>query len=508
MESTLIIALVAGVLFGSIITWLYRKSSTEKNVVSTTEFETAKAALQATQTELAVAREKTATTETELVQAKGVVNQLRTSEQQALRELDVMKTVKENALVRVAEIAADNKGLNTEYAKTIALLNTANNTIARLEEEVKSRDERLLSQKQDFEEIKGKLEKEFKVIAGSILDNSSQKLTQQQTEKLDDLLKPFREQIDGFKKDIDSKFTNEASEKGSLKQQIESLVNLNQSIAKEALALTEALRGSTKKQGDWGEDILERILEYSGLQKDVHYFVQSQSYNDEGKTIRPDIIVRYPDTRYLVVDAKVSLTHYWDFCNAATPEDQKAQYPKIVGSLKAHIDGLAAKKYTDIKGTPDFIIMFMPVEAAYITAMQHDHTLWQYAYDRKILLISPTNLLPAMKMVSIMWDKDGVNRDGELIVKKAVGLYEKFHTFITTFESVGSDIEKAQKRWTEAKGQLYTGKDNFISQGSKLKILLGKRSSKELPPELVDAASLQNDVHTMAENTSDESSSD
>lgn len=360
------------------------------------------------------------------------------------------------------------------------------------------------TQKEDFEQIKGKLETEFRVIAGTILDSSSQKLTQQQTDKLNDLLKPFREQIDGFKKDIDTKFTNEASEKGSLKQQIESLVNLNQSIAKEALALTEALRGSTKKQGDWGEDILERILEYSGLQKDVHYFVQPQSQNDEGKTIRPDIIVRYPDTRYLVIDAKVSLTHYWDFCNATTPDDQKAISPKIVNSLKAHIDGLAAKKYTDIPGTPDFIIMFMPVEAAYITAMQNDHTLWQYAYDRKILLISPTNLLPAMKMVSIMWDKDAVNRDGELIVKKAVGLYEKFHTFITTFESVGSDIDKAQKRWTEAKGQLYTGRDNFISQGSKLKILLGKRTSKELPPQLVDAANLEDDVKSVAENASNE----
>lgn len=496
MEITFILAIIIGLVLGAIITWLYCKSAFGKNTISTEKYEALRTEQQALQTQLAVAAGKITATERDLEQAKGTTMQLRADGQKTLLELEATKTVKDNALLRLKEITEDSKAQQEELKQKTELLIIANNSINRMEEELKNKNERLVTQKQDLEEVKTKLESEFRIIAGAVLDNSSQKMTQQQTEKLNDLLKPFREQIDGFKKDIDSKFTNEAAEKGSLKQQIESLVNLNQSIAKEALALTEALRGSTKKQGDWGEDILERILEYSGLQKDVHYFVQQQSQNDEGKIIRPDIIVRYPDTRYLVIDAKVSLTHYWDYCNAAAADDQKMLLPKIVGSLKAHIDGLAAKKYTDIAGTPDFIIMFMPVEAAYITAMQSDHTLWQYAYDRKILLISPTNLLPAMKMVSIMWDKDAVNRDGEQIVKKAVGLYEKFHGFITTFESVGADIDRAQKRWAEAKGQLHTGRDNFISQGGKLKQLLGNRTKKELPPELLDAAELEEDTRT------------
>lgn len=506
METMFTIAISIGLVLGGIIVWLYRKSVIEKNSVSAAEHEALKNSLQEKQIELAVATGKAAAAERDLHDSKALVERLRTSEQKSLGEVEALKTAKDHALGRSKELADENRNLSEQVKSVSELLKAAENTITRLQEELKGKEERLKTQKEDFEQIKGKLEAEFRVIANSILDNSSQKLTQQQTDKLNDLLKPFREQIDGFKKDIDTKFTNEATEKGSLKQQIESLVNLNQSIAKEALALTEALRGSTKKQGDWGEDILERILEYSGLQKDVHYFVQLHAQNDEGKTIRPDIVVRYPDTRYLVIDAKVSLTHYWDFCNAATPEEQQLLLPKIAGSIKAHIDGLAARKYTDIAGTPDFIIMFMPVEAAYITAMQHDHTLWQYAYDRKILLISPTNLLPAMKMVSIMWDKDAVNKDGELIVKKAVGLYEKFHTFITTFEKVGNDIDNAQKRWNEAKGQLYTGRDNFIAQGSKLKILLGKRTAKELPQQLVDAANIEDDVRPVINSEADKTS--
>lgn len=491
---TLFIAGVIGFLLGMLIMWLYGKFAAGQEAIPITAYENTKKELQQLQTDYAVTENSANRLKQDLANANDRMAKLAESQQQATNQLGIMTTVKEHTLARAAELTTDNKELARQLEIRISDIISTNQMVAKLQEEVRSKDEKLKTQLQSFEDTKAALSTEFRVIAGRILDNSSQKLTLQQNEKLNDLLQPFREQIYGFKKDIDTKFTNEATEKGSLKQQIESLVNLNQTIAKEALALTEALRGSTKKQGDWGENILERILEYSGLQKDVHYFVQLQSQNEEGRTIRPDIIVRYPDTRYLVIDAKVSLVHYWDYCNADTVETQKALLPRIVASLKAHIDGLSVKKYTDVKGSPDFIIMFMPVEAAYITAMQHDHTLWQYAYDRKILLISPTNLLPAMKMVSIMWDKDNVNRDGELIVKKAVALYEKFHGFISTFESVGADIDRAQKKWSEAKGQLHTGKDNFITQGSKLKLLLGKRSAKELPLHLVDAATLEDEV--------------
>jgi len=500
MESTLIIALVAGVLFGSIITWLYRKSSTEKNVVSTAEFETAKAALQATQTELAVAREKTATIETELVQAKGVVNQLRTSEQQALRELDVMKTVKENALVRVAEIAADNKGLNTEYAKTITLLNTANNTIARLEEEVKSRDERLLSQKQDFEEIKGKLEKEFKVIAGSILDNSSQKFHEQQSNHLKTILDPLKENINSFKTEIISRYNDENKDRASLRTEIKQVVELNKVLSEEANNLTNALKGNTKQQGDWGEVILESILDYVGLQKGMHYTVQETAINSDGNRIRPDLLVLYPNKSVLVVDSKVSLLHYEQYCSAGTLAEQEQYRALLVKSIKTHIDGLSIKKYADLPGALDTVMMFIPIEPAFITAQQGDPKLWQYAYDKGIILLSPTLLLGAMKLVRDYWKRDEVNQNAQEIAKRAGALYEKLAGFVANMDSVGSYLEKAKGAYDAAYGQLKSGRGNLISQATQLR-QLGIETKKDLPKDLVADAMLEAGFISLPEET-------
>ncbi len=488
---TVFLSLGIGLLLGAALAWLYHKATSSKKVVSITDFESLKAQIQIKETELAVCRDRESNILKELSESKESIAALQETNSKYLADLSTVKSEKESTTTRASELKSENDTFKEKIGQITDDLNTARNTIVKLQEEVKSKDEKLATQKRDFDEIKQSLEKEFKLVANALLADNAKTFTEQQTSKLEDLLKPFREQIDGFKKDVDAKFTQEATEKGSLKQQIESLVQLNQSISKEALALTEALRGSTKKQGDWGEDILERILEYSGLQKDVHYKLQHHATNEEGKTIRPDVFVYYPDKRYLVIDAKVSLSNYWDYCNAATIEEQNACIPKVVMSVKTHIDGLANKRYTDIPGTPEFIIMFMPVEAAYITAMQHDYTLWQYAYDKKIILISPTNLIPAMKMVSIMWDKDTINRDSETIVAKAVKLYEKFQGFINTFESVGSEIDQAQKKWQEARGQLYKGRDNFIGQGDKLKKMLGKRTTKELPIELVSFAELE-----------------
>ncbi len=491
MNIMYIVSLLVGSGLGAILVWLYLKKNSTS--ISNAKHNELLKKLQEKETAFAVTSDRNDNMLNDLNAAKEALKALQTSYNRIFSELEVAKSIKEATTIQIEELKTNNISLSNQLKDNTEKLIKANNTTARLQEELKGKEERLVNQKKDFEDVKNNLEKEFKAIAGSILADNSKTFTDQQSTKLEDLLKPFREQIDGFKKEFDQKLTTEATEKGSLKQQIESLVTLNHSIAKEAIALTEALRGSTKKQGDWGEDILERILEYSGLQKGIQYRVQQSAKNDNGDTIRPDIIVYYPDKRYLVIDAKVSLTHYWDYCNASTVEAQAIISPRITASLKGHINDLSGKRYTDIAGTPDFIIMFMPVEAAYITAMQNDHTLWQYAYDRKVLLISPTNLLPAMKMVSIMWDKDAVNRDGEEIVSKAVKLYEKFHGFIGTFESIGTELEQAHKKWNEAKGQLHTGRDNFIKQGSNLKILLGKRTAKELPAELVTLGNLEDE---------------
>ncbi len=490
MELTLIIALLLGLVLGSIITWLYSKATAEKNVVSTAEYELAKATLQTTQTELAVATQKTISTETELAQAKTLVNQLRATEQQALRELDVMKTVKENALARVTDIATDLKTLNAEYAKTTVQLQTAHNTIARLEEQVKSKDQRLLTQKQDFEEIKDKLEKEFKVIAGSILDNSSQKFHDQQTNHLKTILDPLKENINAFKTEIINRYNDESKDRASLRTEIKQVVELNKVLSEEAHNLTSALKGNTKQQGDWGEAILESILEYVGLQKGVQYTVQETATNSDGNRIRPDVLVLYPNKSVLVIDSKVSLVHYEQYCSADTLAEQEQYRSLLVKSVKTHIDGLSIKKYTDLPGALDTVMMFIPIEPAFITAQQGDPKLWQYAYDKGIILLSPTLLLGAMKLVRDYWKRDEVNQNAQEIAKRAGALYDKLSGFVTNLDNVGSYLDKAKVAYDGAYGQLKSGRGNLISQAAQLK-QLGIEAKKELPKDLVTDAMLE-----------------
>jgi DNA recombination protein RmuC len=490
MEITSIIAAVIAFVTGSIITWLYRKSFTEKNVVSAVEFEVAKVNLQAVQTELAVANGKIVGTDNALIKANELIGSLRAAEQQALRELDVAKTVKGNALMRVTEIAADSKELNTQCATAVASLNIANNNIARLEEEVKSKDERLQTQKRDFEEIKGKLEKEFKVIAGSILDNSSQKFHEQQSNQLKTILDPLKENINSFKAEIISRYNDENKERASLRTEIKQVVDLNKILSEEANNLTSALKGNTKQQGDWGEVILESILDYVGLQKGVHYTVQETGINSNGNRIRPDVLVLYPNKSVLVVDSKVSLLHYEQYCSANTLPEQEQYRVMLVKSIKAHIDGLSLKKYSDLPGALDTVMMFIPIEPAFITAQQGEPKLWQYAYDKGIIMLSPTLLLGAMKLVRDYWKRDEINQNAHEIAKRAGALYDKLVGFVTNMDNVGSFLEKAKIAYDGAYGQLKSGRGNLITQAIQLK-QLGIEAKKDLPKDLVADAMLE-----------------
>ncbi len=500
MEITVIVALIIGLILGSVITWLYRRSVVEKNGVTFVEHETLKSSLQQSLTEAAVAKGRLNEIDKELEQAKGVIDQLRASEQQALRELDVLKTVKDNALARVMEISADSKEFNTAYSKTKELLNSANNTIARLEEEVKSRDERLKTQKQDFEEIKGKLEIEFKVIAGTILDNSSQKFHEQQSNQLKTILDPLKENINSFKTEIISRYNDENKERASLRTEIKQVVDLNKILSEEANNLTNALKGNTKQQGDWGEVILESILDYVGLQKGMHYTVQETATNSDGNRIRPDVLVLYPNKSVLVVDSKVSLLHYEQYCSAGTLAEQEQYRVMLVKSIKTHIDGLSIKKYADLPGALDTIMMFIPIEPAFITAQQGDPKLWQYAYDKGIILLSPTLLLGAMKLVRDYWKRDEVNQNAQEIAKRAGALYDKLHGFVANLINVGTHLDKAKEAYNGAYGQLTGGRGNLISQATQLK-QLGIEAKKDLPKDLVSDAMLEAGFISLPEET-------
>jgi DNA recombination protein RmuC len=360
-----------------------------------------------------------------------------------------------------------------------------------LRSQLQYKEERLQEQKRELEGLSKKLESEFTVLADRIFEEKARKFSEQQESGLKNILEPLRHNIQSFKQEFDVRYNDETKERASLKEQIKGMLELNRTLSDQANNLTLALRGQVKQQGAWGEMILESILEYTGLKKDIHYSVQQVSKNADGRTIQPDVIVNYPGSRSIVIDAKVSLVHYEMYTHAATVVEQKDALGQLIRSVKNHIDMLSAKAYHDVAGSLDFVMMFVPLEAAYIAAMQADTSLWQYAYNKRVLIISPTNLVAAMKLVNDMWQRDAVNKQAHDIAIKAGRLYDKLAAFVDNMDKVGVQLSKAQEVWQEAHKQLSSGRGNLISQAEQMKEL-GAKAGKKISPIIVEQA-LAND---------------
>lgn len=345
-------------------------------------------------------------------------------------------------------------------------------------------------QKQEVQRVRQEMSNEFKVLANEILQEKSKSFSELNRERLAEVLNPLKERLEGFKKTVEEAYSSEARERFSLKEQIKELVQRSETIGVEAKQLTQALRGDSKIQGDWGEMILESILEKSGLEKDREYFIQETLRDDEGHTIqsaegrkmRPDVIIRYPggDNRQMVIDSKVSLTAYVNYVNAETPEEAAAALKQHLASVKKHIDELSNKSYQDYVGKGDHVMMFVPNEAAYLAAMQADHSLWQYAYDRRVLLLSPTNLIAALKLVADLWQRDKQTRHAIDIAEEAGKLYDKFVGFIDDMEKIGKALGTANTTYGEAMKKLKNGTGNLIGRVEKLKGM-GVKAKKNLP---------------------------
>lgn len=345
-------------------------------------------------------------------------------------------------------------------------------------------------QKQEIQRVRQEMSNEFKVLANEILQEKSKSFSELNRERLAEVLNPLKERLEGFKKAVEETYSSEARERFSLKEQIKELVQRSETIGVEAKQLTQALRGDSKIQGDWGEMILESILEKSGLEKDREYFIQETLRDDEGHTIqsaegrkmRPDVIIRYPggDNRQMVIDSKVSLTAYVNYVNAETPEEAAAALKQHLASVRKHIDELSNKSYQDYVGKGDHVMMFVPNEAAYLAAMQADHSLWQYAYDRRVLLLSPTNLIAALKLVADLWQRDKQTRHAIDIAEEAGKLYDKFVGFIDDMEKIGKALGTANTTYGEAMKKLKNGTGNLIGRVEKLKGM-GVKAKKNLP---------------------------
>jgi DNA recombination protein RmuC len=363
------------------------------------------------------------------------------------------------------------------------------NDLHRMKAELKYKDEQLAHQKEELLQASLKMEKEFSLLAQKILDDKTASFHKQQEKSLADVLNPLKENIQQFKQEFEQRYNKESEERISLREHIRHITDTNKLLSEQANNLTNALRGQVKQQGNWGEMILESILEHAGLVKDQHYFVQQQVNDEAGNRLLPDVIVRYPDNRSIIIDSKVSLVHYEQYCSCTDAAQQGQYLNSLMQSLYRHIDNLGSKKYQDAVGALDFVLLFVPVEGAYITVMQADTSLWQYAYKKRVLLISPTNLIAAMKLVHDLWKKEYINVNAQEIAAKAVKIYEKLAAFAEDFEKIGSQLERATTSYHEAQKKLVTGKGNVIKQALDMKAQLNhNRPNRELPAGWIEQA--------------------
>ena len=307
-------------------------------------------------------------------------------------------------------------------------------------------------------------------------------------------MNPLGENLKEFKTKVEDVYDKESKERFSLGQKVKELAELNQVISKEAKNLTEALKSQSKTQGRWGEMILESILEKSGLEKGREYEMEHELKDDEGnairsqqdnKKMRPDAVIKYPDNRSVIIDSKVSLNAFTGYLEATEQDDQERELLNHITSIKTHINALSNKGYEDYDKALDFVMLFVPSEAAYIAAVKKDPDLWNYAYDKRILLLNPTNLITSLKLIVDLWKREYQNLNAKQIAERGAKLYDKFVGFIANLEKIGGYLDKASDSYNSAYKQLSTGQDNLVRQTEKLKEL-GVTPKKEIPSNFLN----------------------
>ena len=353
--------------------------------------------------------------------------------------------------------------------------------------EFKGLEDKLKDHKKEVEDLQSKFSIEFKNLANEILEEKSKKFTEQNKTNLDDILKPLNEKIKEFEKKVEDVYDKEAQQRFSLKEEVKRLAELNQQVSRETNNLTKALKGESKSQGTWGEVILESILEKSGLVKNREYFIQESFTNDNGKRLQPDIVLKYPGDRNVIIDSKVSLTAYEKFVSAEDDHHREAAQKEHMISVRNHIQELSAKNYQDLYqlNSLDFVMMFMPIEPAYMLAVQVESEIWQYAYDRRILLISPTNLIAALKMIVSLWRQEYQNKNALEIARRSGDLYDKFVGLVDDLIDIGNKLRQTQKSYELSMNKLTLGRGSLVKRAQDLKEL-GIKSSKEFPQSILD----------------------
>ncbi len=351
--------------------------------------------------------------------------------------------------------------------------------------EARSLAEKLESQKAELEELQKKFTTEFENIANKILRENSREFTFLNQKNIHEILSPLKDKIEKFEKKVEDTYEKGLRDQTDLKAELKKLHEVNTRISEEANSLTRALRSDTKKMGNWGELILDRILEQSGLEKGKEYFSQLSAKAEDGSTLRPDVVVMLPEKKHIIIDSKVSLVAYDRYVNTGDEAEKEKFLKAHIDSIREHIRGLSEKSYTDIPDldSPDFVLLFMPLESAFSLALQNEPDLFHFAWQRRIVMVSPTTLLATLKTIESIWKHEKQTQNAMEIARQGASLYEKFYNFINDLERVGNQINSLQSTYQEAHKKLTSGKGNLVRQAEKLKEL-GIKTEKSLMGKL------------------------
>lgn len=480
-----LVFLILGVALGSIAIWLALKSK-----ISSTSLDNEK------QRELSdllvVTKDRLNRTESAIKDYQTEINTEKAARLEAATKFSAIEATHIEFVRQYEALMAERENLQKEIKQVNDAYNGSREKAIELDKENKYLKESLEKQKLEFEDIGKKFSNEFKLLADQILEDKTQRFTKMNQENLDRLLKPLGENIQQFQKQVQEVYEKESKERFSLGNEVKQLRELNQTISQEAKNLTDALKGQAKTQGNWGEMILESILEKSGLVKGREYTVQESIKDVDGRRFQPDVIITYPDKGRVIVDSKVSLVAYERYSSSTNKEEQDKALGEHLRSIRSHIDSLSSKSYQDLVGSLEWVMMFIPIEPAYMVVMEADPDLWNYAYSRGVLLISPTNLIAALKMIHNLWRQEYQNRNAKDIADRGGLLYDKFVGFVEKLMAIGDNIHKAHLSYESAFSQLKDGRGNLISQAKQLKEL-GVKAKKSIPSELID----DNDVNDL-----------
>ena len=411
------------------------------------------------------------------------IQKLKTSSQQSAL-LEREQQLKNNLIALEEKLTVSESEKNTIRIEKEQL----GNQITRYQADIENLNLRNKEQKDEVEQLNQKFTKEFENLANKILDEKSTKFTAQNKENIANILSPLQEKIQLFEKKVEQTHKESIDYHAALRQQIFGLKELNEQMSKETMNLTKALKGDSKMQGNWGELVLERVLEKSGLEKDREYTVQQSFTRQDGSRVLPDVIINLPDGKKMVVDSKVSLTDYERYINAE--DELKDKFLKDhINSLKRHVDQLSAKKYEDLyeMESPDFVLMFVPIEPAFAIAINNDNTLYNKAFEQNIVIVTPSTLLATLRTIDSMWNNEKQQRNAVEIARQAGALYDKFEGFVSDLTKVGKKMDEAKSEYKGAMNKLVEGRGNIIVSIEKLK-KMGAKAKKALPEPILKRA--------------------